>query len=248
MSAAPLSVRGLTAAYDGTPALWDVTFSVPRGQLVGIVGPNGAGKSTLLKVVMGLVRPVAGSVQIFGRPVDRAARRSIGYVPQRSSVDWDFPTTVRDVVEMGTYGRLGRLRRPGPAERRTAMECLDRVSLTALADRQIGELSGGQQQRVFLARALAQDTPLYLADEPFAGVDFVTERAVVQVLRELRDEGRSVVVVHHDLASVPDYFDGVVLLDRELVAAGPTAQVFTRENIDRTYGGTARMTQDTGGA
>ncbi|QDB79733.1 metal ABC transporter ATP-binding protein [Georgenia wutianyii] len=235
---APLSVHGLTAAYREEPVLWDVSFTVPEGRLVGVVGPNGAGKTTLLKIAMGLLRPVAGTVRVFGRPLERG-RRDVGYVPQRGSVDWDFPTNARDVVEMGTYGRLGWLRRPGPAERRTAERCLERVGMLDLADRQIGELSGGQQQRVFLARALAQDARLYLADEPFVGVDHPTERVVVDLLRELRDEGRTVVVVHHDLATVAEYFDTVVLLNRELVAAGPTAEVFTAENIARTYGGAA---------
>ena len=235
---APLSVHGLTAAYREEPVLWDVSFTVPEGRLVGVVGPNGAGKTTLLKIAMGLLRPVAGTVRVFGRPLEQG-RRDVGYVPQRGSVDWDFPTNARDVVEMGTYGRLGWLRRPGPAERRTAEQCLERVGMLDLAGRQIGELSGGQQQRVFLARALAQDARLYLADEPFVGVDHFTERVVVDLLRELRDEGRTVVVVHHDLATVTEYFDTVVLLNRELVAAGPTAEVFTPENIARTYGGAA---------
>ena len=241
----PLAVRGVTAAYGATPALWDVSFEAPRGQLVGIIGPNGAGKTTLLKVVMGQLAPVAGRVEVFGRPIGRA-REQVGYVPQRSSVDWDFPTTAHDVVEMGTYGRLGWLRRPGAAQRRAAHDALERVGIGDLADRQIGQLSGGQQQRVFLARALAQDTPLYVADEPFAGVDYVTERAVINVLRGLRDEGRTVVVVHHDLASVADYFDSVVLLNRSLVAAGPTATTFTPENIDRTYRGQSSFRGEVG--
>lgn len=240
---APLTVRGLSAAYRSDPVLWDVSFSVPEGRLVGIVGPNGAGKTTLLKIAMGLLRPAAGAVELFGQSVERV-RGLVGYVPQRGTVDWDFPTDARDVVEMGTYGRLGWLRRPGAAERRTAEECLERVGLSDLAGRQIGELSGGQQQRVFLARALAQDARLYLADEPFAGVDHFTERLVVDLLRELRDEGRTVVVVHHDLATVAEYFDTVVLLNRELVAAGPTAEVFTEANIARTYGGAARRAEE----
>ncbi|WP_454085887.1 metal ABC transporter ATP-binding protein [Georgenia sp. Marseille-Q6866] len=242
---APLSVHGLTVAYRDEPVLWDVSFTVPEGRLVGVVGPNGAGKTTLLKAAMGLVRPVAGGVEIFGRPLERV-RREVGYVPQRGSVDWDFPTDARDVVEMGTYGRLGWLRRPGAAERRTAERCLERVGMLELSGRQVGELSGGQQQRVFLARALAQDARLYLADEPFVGVDYLTERVVVDLLRELRDEGRTVVVVHHDLSTVAEYFDTVVLLNRELVAAGPTAEVFTPENIARTYGGTARREPEPG--
>ncbi|MEE6282137.1 metal ABC transporter ATP-binding protein [Georgenia sunbinii] len=239
-------MHGVTAAYGETPALWDVSLEVPRGRLVGIVGPNGAGKSTLLKVIMGQLAPVAGRVTVFGRPIDQA-RHLVGYLPQRSSVDWDFPTDARDVVEMGTYGRLGWLRRPGAQQRRIAERALARVGIADLADRQIGQLSGGQQQRVFLARALAQDAPLYLADEPFAGVDYVTERAVIDVLRELRDEGRTVVVVHHDLASVADYFDSVVLLNHHLVAAGPTATTFTPQNTARTYGRATDETTDDDG-
>lgn len=237
--APPLEVRGITAAYRSDPVLWDVSFTVPAGELVAVVGPNGAGKSTLLKVVMGTMRPAAGTVRVHGRPVDKV-RRLVGYVPQRGSVDWDFPTDALDVVLMGTYGSLGWLRRPGRRERERAAECLARVGLADLARRQIGQLSGGQQQRVFLARALAQDARLYLADEPFAAVDYTTERAIVRVLHELRAEGRTVVVVHHDLATVAEYFDRVVLLNRRVVAAGPTAEVFTEANVAATYGGPVR--------
>jgi manganese/zinc/iron transport system ATP- binding protein len=232
----PLEVRGVTAAYGDQPVLWDVSFRVPEGQLVAVVGPNGAGKTTLLKVVMGLMQPAAGRATIYGRPFAKA-RRLVGYVPQRGSVDWDFPTNALDVVQMGLYGKLGWFRRPGRREREKAMECLEKVGMAALAGRQISELSGGQQQRVFLARALAQEARLYLTDEPFAGVDYKTEQAIVELLRELKTAGGTVVVVHHDLATVPDYFDRVVILNRRLIAEGPVEEVFTRENVADAYGG-----------
>ncbi len=233
----PLDVRGVTAAYGDEPVLWDVSFRVPEGQLVAVVGPNGAGKTTLLKVIMGLVRPAAGRATVYGMPFHKA-RRWVGYVPQRGSVDWDFPTDALDVVQMGLYGKLGWFRRPGREEREKAMECLEKVGMAKFAGRQISQLSGGQQQRVFLARALAQEARLYLTDEPFAGVDFKTERAIVGLLREIRASGGTVVVVHHDLATVPDYFDRVVILNKRLVAEGPVEEVFTRENIATAYGGT----------
>lgn len=236
MSAAALAVEDLTVAYGSQPVLWDIHVSLNEGRLVAIVGPNGAGKSTLLKAALGVVRPLTGSIRVFGEPLERVRRR-VGYVPQRESVDWDFPTSVLDVVCMGTYGRLGWFRRPGKGERERAMACLAQVGLEDLAGRQISELSGGQQQRVFLARALAQNASLYLMDEPFAAVDAATERAIVDVLRELKDRGRTVVAVHHDLQTVPEYFDDAVLLNMRLVAAGPVDDVFTPENLHRTYGG-----------
>ena len=234
--ACPLEVRGVTAAYGDDPVLWDVSFRVPEGRLVAVVGPNGAGKTTLLKVIMGLMRPAAGRATVYGRPFAEA-RRWVGYVPQRGSVDWDFPTNALDVVQMGLYGRLGWFRRPGRKEREKAMECLEKVGMAELAGRQISQLSGGQQQRVFLARALAQEARLYLTDEPFAGVDYRTEQAIVGLLRELKAAGGTVVVVHHDLATVPDYFDRVVILNRRLIAEGPVEEVFTRENVADAYGG-----------
>ena len=234
--ASPLEVRGVTAAYGSEPVLWDVSFRVPEGQLVAVVGPNGAGKTTLLKVVMGLMEPAAGRATVFGKPFSRA-RQLVGYVPQRGSVDWDFPTDALDVVQMGLYGRLGWFRRPGRKEREKAMECLEKVGMGGFAGRQISQLSGGQQQRVFLARALAQEARLYLTDEPIAGVDFKPERAIGGLLREIRASGGPVVVVHHDLATVPDYFDRVVILNRRLVAEGPVDEVFTRENVADAYGG-----------
>ncbi len=244
-SAVPLEVRGITAAYRDKPVLWDVNFEVPEGQLVGIVGPNGAGKTTLLKIVMGLMRPAAGSAAIYGRPFSKA-RQWVGYVPQRGSVDWDFPTNALDVVQMGLYGRLGWFRRPGRAEREKAMQCLEKVGMVDFADRQISQLSGGQQQRVFLARALAQDARLYLADEPFAGVDYKTEQAIVSLLRELKAAGSTVVVVHHDLGTVAKYFDRVVILNKHLVAEGPVEEAFTKENVAAAYGGAVAYLAEAG--
>lgn len=231
-----IEVHDLTVAYRDKPVLWDVDLEVPRGVLMAIVGPNGAGKSTLIKSVLGLVRIAAGEVLIHGRPYARQ-RSLVGYVPQRGSVDWDFPTSVLDVVTMGCYGRLGWLRRPGRRERDQAMAALAQVGMEAFAERQISQLSGGQQQRVFLARALVQDAALYLMDEPFQGVDARTEKAIVDVLRELRGRGRTVVVVHHDLETVAEYFDWVLLLNVRRVAAGPVGEVFTEENLRRAYGG-----------
>lgn len=231
-----IEVHDLTVAYGTRPVLWDVDLSLPEGRLIAIVGPNGAGKSTLLKAILGLQKPITGWVKIFG--AEAAQRRSwVGYVPQRESVDWDFPTSALDVVLMGRYGHLGWIRRPGKSHREAALRCLDHVGIRDLADRQISQLSGGQQQRVFLARALAQESRLYLMDEPFAGVDATTERAILELLHELRDEGRTVVAVHHDLQTVADYFDHVVLLNMRLVAAGEVATTFTQENLQRTYGG-----------
>jgi manganese/zinc/iron transport system ATP- binding protein len=236
MSALALEVNDLTVAYDGTPALWDVDMSVPAGVLAAIVGPNGAGKSTLIKAVLGLIPRAAGTALFFGQHYQQARSR-VGYVPQRGSVDWDFPTSVLDVAMMGLYGKLGWIRRPGKAERALAMHALEQVGLTEFANRQIGQLSGGQQQRTFLARALVQEADLYFMDEPFAAVDAVTEKAIVDVLRALRERGKTVIVVHHDLSTVPEYFDYVALLNVELVAAGPTATTFTDENLKRAYGG-----------
>ncbi len=235
-TATAVEVHDLTVAYHRKPVLWNVDVSLPAGRMVAIVGPNGAGKSTLLKAVLGLVPVASGSVSVFGRPLAEV-RRMVGYVPQRESVDWDFPIDAAGVVLMGSYGRLGWFRRPGRAEREKALRCLERVDMGAYATRQIGQLSGGQQQRVFLARALMQDARLYLMDEPFAGVDAATEKAIVDVLRELRARGRTVVAVHHDLQSVEEYFDHVVLLNTRLVAAGSTPEVFTPANLQRTYGG-----------
>lgn len=231
----PLSVRDLTVVYREKPVLWDVDLEVPSGQLCAIVGPNGAGKSTLIKAVLGLVPKASGQVWFFGQTLT-AARARIGYVPQRGTVDWDFPASVLDVVMMGLYGKLGWFRRPGRPEREAALRCLEQVSMQAFAHRQISQLSGGQQQRVFLARALAQDSDLYFMDEPFAGVDAVTEDAILKVLHELKGHSKTVVVVHHDLETVRAYFDHLTLLNVQVIASGPMDETFTAENLKRTYG------------
>ncbi len=231
-----IKVEDLTVAYGDRPVLWDVDMEVPAGVLMAVVGPNGAGKTTLIKAVTGLIRPVAGSVAIFGKPYAEQ-RRLVGYVPQRNSVDWDFPTTVLDVVMMGRYGGLGWLRRPGRTERSLAVEALEKVGMAEFASRQISQLSGGQQQRVFLARAIVQDASIYLMDEPFQGVDATTERAIVSLLKEMRAGGKTVVVVHHDLQTVPEYFDWVTLLNVRCIASGPVDQAFTDRNLRLAYGG-----------
>ena len=230
-----IEVHDLTVAYGEKPVLWDIDLVVPGGVLMAVVGPNGAGKTTLVKAILGLVRPVAGEVSVLGKPYSPRARQ-VAYVPQRGSVDWDFPTTVLDVVTMGTYGRLGWFRRPGMKERFDSLEALGRVGMADYASRQISQLSGGQQQRTFLARALVQDAPVYLMDEPFQGVDAVTERAIVEILRELRTRGRTVLVVHHDLQTVAEYFDWVTLLNVRRIASGPVAESFTPDNLRAAYG------------
>lgn len=225
-----IEVTDLTVAYQDQPVLWDVDLDVPPGVLLAIVGPNGAGKTTLIKAILGLVRPAAGNVLIYDKPYE-AQRRIVGYVPQRGTVDWDFPTNVLDVVMMGRYGALGWIRRPGKQERELAMNALEKVGMEAYTTRQISQLSGGQQQRVFLARALVQDATVYLMDEPFQGVDATTERAIVTLLQELRERGKTVVVVHHDLQTVTDYFDWVMLLNIRRIASGPVDETFTPENL-----------------
>ncbi len=231
-----VEVTDLTVAYREQPVLWDVDLEVPEGVLMGVLGPNGAGKSTLIKTILGLIRPAAGKVRIYGRSYGEQ-RRLVGYVPQRGSVDWDFPTNALDVVTMGLYGKLGWVRRPGREERALAMEGLEKVGLADLANRQISQLSGGQQQRVFLARALVQDAQVYFMDEPFAGVDATTERAIIDLLRDLRSAGKTVVVVHHDLQTLEEYFDWATFLNVRRIASGPVREVFTEENLRKAYGG-----------
>lgn len=232
----PLAIQDLTVAWSRKPVIWDVDFDVSPGQLVGIIGPNGAGKSTLLKAIMDLVPKASGRIQVFGKTW-KQNRHRVGYVPQRESVDWDFPVSVLDVVTMGLYGQIGWLRPVRRRHREQALRALERVGIGELAGRQISQLSGGQQQRTFLARALVQDADLYLMDEPFSAVDAATEQAIVALLREMRAAGKTAVVIHHDLHTVPEYFDSVVLLNMRVVAQGPTATVFTKENLERTYGG-----------
>jgi manganese/zinc/iron transport system ATP- binding protein len=230
-----VAVSELTVNHGRTPCLWDLSFEVPAGKLVAIIGPNGAGKSTLLKTGLGIHRPLAGAVHFFGRPYGQVRRR-IAYVPQKESVDWDFPVTVLDLVLMGCYGRVGRFRWPSRKERTRALEALELVGMEGFAGRQIGQLSGGQQQRAFLARALVQDADLFLMDEPFAGVDAATEQAIFELMKGLRDEGKSIFVVQHDLGTVRERFDWVVMLNMRLVANGPVDKVFTEENLAAAYG------------
>ncbi|MEM8958599.1 MAG: metal ABC transporter ATP-binding protein [Pseudomonadota bacterium] len=233
---APLAVRGVTVSYGEKPAVFSVDATFPAGAMTAIIGPNGAGKSTLLKAALGVIPRLSGDVTVFGEPVE-TARARIAYVPQRASVDWDFPTTVIDVVLMGLYRQVGLLGRLAGTHRAKAQACLDRVGMSDFADRQIGQLSGGQQQRVFLARALAQEADLYLLDEPFAGVDAATERAIIDVLKSLKSEGKAVVCVHHDLATVARYFDHVFLINVRKIAEGSVATTFTGANLNATYGG-----------
>lgn len=228
------ATENLSVAYRADPVLRGVDFQVPQGVVMGIVGPNGAGKSTLIKAMIGLVKPLTGSSEFFGSPLARV-RQQVGYMPQSTSVDWDFPTTVLDVVTMGTYGSLGWFRRPGKAERARAVAALEQTGIPDLASRQIGELSGGQRQRVFLARTLVQAPDLYFMDEPFQGIDAKSQQAIVTVLHSLRAQGKTVVIVHHDLATVRDYCDHVTLLNRRIVASGPVDQSFTKDNIRTAY-------------
>jgi len=230
-----LETRDLTVHYGNQVALWDLSVSVPTGRMCAIVGPNGAGKSTLLKAMVGVVRPFAGQVSILGEPLAKV-RRKVAFVPQRSEVDWSFPVTVLDVVLMGGYGRLGWIRRPGRRQRLAAMEALEQVEMAPFAHRQIEQLSGGQQQRVFLARALFQQAEVYLLDEPFAGVDMATEKLVVDLLGQLSANGKSVLVVHHDLATVRSYYDWVVLLNMRLIGSGPVDEIFDSDHLSRAYG------------
>lgn len=232
----PLSVYDLTVAYHRKPVIWDISVDFPEGQLIGIVGPNGAGKSTLIKAAMNLVPRASGRVLVYGKPYEENRRR-VGYVPQRESVDWDFPVSALDVVTMGLYSKIGWCLPVRRRHRKLAMEALDRVGIADLAKRQISQLSGGQQQRTFLARALVQDADLYLMDEPFAAVDAATEHAILSILQDMRQRGKTVLVIHHDLQTVADYFDYVVLLNMRVVAHGTTSTTFTQENLTKTYGG-----------
>lgn len=224
----------LTVAYDKKPVLWDIDFKIPSGVLMAIVGPNGAGKSTLIKTMLNMIKPVTGDTRFWGKTYE-SQRKRVGYVPQRGSVDWDFPTNVLDVVTMGTYGELGWIKRAGKEEKQRAIEALEKVDMLSFADRQISQLSGGQQQRVFLARALVQNADIYFMDEPFQGVDAKTEKAIINILRELRNMGKTVVVVHHDLQTVEEYFDWVTLLNKVIIDIGPVEEVFTEENLMKAY-------------
>ncbi len=243
----PLTVRDVTVAYHRKPVLWNLSLDIPARSLVGLVGPNGAGKSTLLKTIVDMVPRISGEVLVFGERYAKTRCR-VAYVPQRETVDWDFPATALDVVLMGTYGQLGWFRRVGHAERQRSLEALRKMEIEHLATRQISQLSGGQQQRTFLARALVQRADLYLMDEPFAAVDASTERAIVTLMRALQAQGKTILVVHHDLHTVPSYFDYLVLLNTRLVAAGPTSEVFTEDNLQKTYGGKLTLLEEVGEA
>ncbi len=240
---APLSIHDMTVAYHRKPVLWDVDLDLPERSLIGVIGPNGAGKSTLIKAAMDLVPKASGRVRVYGLPY-RKNRKRVAYVPQRESVDWDFPVTALDVVAMGRYRRIGWCVPVTKKHREAAREALDRVGIADLADRQISQLSGGQQQRTFLARALVQDADLYLMDEPFAAVDAATEKAIVKILKDLKADGKTALVIHHDLQSVEDYFDYVVLMNMRIIAHGPTSAVFTEDNLRKTYGGKLTLLAD----
>lgn len=237
--ATAIRLNQLTVAYEAQPVLWDISFSIPKGTLTAVVGPNGAGKSTLIKSLINLIKPIAGEVEFtFGQSTEEDYRKNknlVAYVPQNGSVDWDFPTTVLDVVVMGRYGHIGWFKRPKKKDKSLANEMLAKVGMADFKDRQISQLSGGQRQRVFLARALVQEAEIYLMDEPFQGVDAQTEKIIIQLLKELKSEGKTIVVVHHDLQTVPEYFDEVVLINRELIGNGPIETTFTKELIAKTY-------------
>jgi len=231
-----IEVHDLTVSYDKKPVLWNVDFTIPAGALVGIIGPNGAGKSTLIKAVMGLLPLTSGYTELFGQKLNDVRKR-VSYVPQRESVDWDFPASVMDIALMGRYGQRGLFNRITAEDRSIARQALEQVHMLEFANRQIGQLSGGQQQRVFLARALAQQADLYFMDEPFAGVDAATEGAIIELLKELKSQGKTILVVHHDLQSAEEYFDWIVLLNTRLVASGPVKEVLTPTLLQETYGG-----------
>lgn len=238
-------IEDLTVAYDSKPVLWDIDLDIPQGKLMAVVGPNGAGKTTLLKAMLGLLVPVTGTVNFFNEKENNLPKlkNKVAYVPQSGSVDWDFPATVLDIVLMGCYGRLGFIRRPGKKEKEMAMECLQKVGMEAFHNRQISQLSGGQQQRVFLARALMQTADIYFMDEPFKGVDIQTEKAIVQLLKELRESGKTVVVVHHDLQTVKEYFDWVTLINIKVIASGPVEEVFHESNLKKAYRSSVNLLQ-----
>jgi len=231
-----VEVHNLTVSYDRKPVLWDIDFSLPEGKLIGILGPNGSGKTTLIKTIMGLIPSESGYTRLFGDTLDNVRER-VSYVPQRESVDWDFPASVMDVVLMGRYRKSNIFRRISKTDKTIAIEALKQVNMLPFADRQIAQLSGGQQQRVFIARALAQEADIYLMDEPFAGVDAATENAILQLLKLLQSQGKTVIIVHHDLQTVKEYFDWIVLLNTRLVGYGPVEETYTTENLTATYGG-----------
>ena len=240
-----LEIHDLTVSYDKKPVLWGIDLSIPQGSIAGIIGPNGAGKSTLIKAVMNLIPSHSGYIKLFDQELNQVRQR-VSYVPQRESVDWDFPASVLDVVLMGRYGKLGLFKRPRKADREAALRALQQVGMEAFQSRQISQLSGGQQQRVFLARALTQQADIYFLDEPFAGVDAATEKAIIQILKNLTKEGKTIIVVHHDLQSVTTYFDWVIMLNLRLIASGKTEEVFKPDLLEETYGGKLTLLTEVG--
>ncbi|MDH3709127.1 MAG: metal ABC transporter ATP-binding protein [Cyclobacteriaceae bacterium] len=240
-----VEIHDLTVTYNKKPVLWDIDLTLPAGSIIGVIGPNGAGKSTMIKSIMGLVPLNSGYVKVFDQDL-QDVRSRVSYVPQKESVDWDFPASVMDVVLMGRYGKLGLFTRPRKADKEVALDCLRRVDMEAYAGRQISQLSGGQQQRVFLARALAQEADLYFMDEPFAGVDAATEKAIINLMKTMSEQGKTVVVVHHDLQSAVEYFDWVVLLNLRLIANGPVPEVMTGQLLQETYGGKLTLLAEVG--
>ncbi len=240
-----VEIHDLTVTYNKKPVLWDIDLTLPAGSIIGVIGPNGAGKSTMIKSIMGLVPLSSGYVKVFDQDL-QDVRSRVSYVPQKESVDWDFPASVMDVVLMGRYGKLGLFTRPRKADKEVALDCLRRVDMEAYAGRQISQLSGGQQQRVFLARALAQEADLYFMDEPFAGVDAATEKAIINLMKTMSEQGKTVVVVHHDLQSAVEYFDWVVLLNLRLIANGPVSEVMTGQLLQETYGGKLTLLAEVG--
>lgn len=236
MSKCSIEVHNLTTSYGGTPVLWDVDFELPKGQIIGIIGPNGSGKTTLLKTIMGLLKPSSGYVKIFDKNLDEVRER-IAYVPQRESVDWDFPASVFDVVMMGRYRKNNLFKRTNKLDVDIVLQNIEKVGLSEFKNRQISQLSGGQQQRVFIARALVQQADVYLMDEPFVGVDAATENAILKLLKEMKEKGKTVLIIHHDLQTVSDYFDYLVLLNTRLIAKGTPHEVLTKENLSNAYGG-----------
>lgn len=241
-----LEVKNLTVSYSNKIALTDVNFSMESGKLVGIIGPNGSGKSTLMKAVLNLTAKDSGEVRIDEKPIEKV-RENIAYIPQRSNIDWDFPILVRDTVLLGTYPKLGLFKRPKAKEKKIAEEALKKVGMEDFADKQIGELSGGQQQRVFLARSLAQNADIFFMDEPFVGIDIHSEEIIINILKELRDQGKTLFVIHHDLTKVEDYFDELILVNKELVAAGAVSDVFTPELMERTFNAPLTILENMGG-
>ena len=222
-----IEIKNLTVAYGENIALEDLNLDIEVGSLMALVGPNGAGKSTLIKTILKFLKQITGEIKINAK--------TLAYVPQRNSVDWDFPTTLFDVVEMGCYGRVGLFKRVSKEEKQKVLKAIEQVGMLEFKDRQISELSGGQQQRAFIARALVQEADIYLMDEPFQGVDSTTEKSIVEILKQLKAEGKTIIVVHHDLQTVPAYFESVALINKAVIVSGKVSEVFTSENIDVTY-------------